>query len=389
MNKVNVLEIGPGNFAGKAGLSLIAWNWYKRMDHNKLQIDFMSCFLPSEEYINCILYHGGRFYHINGRNKVQRLLNKALESRKLVKANCYHCIHIHASYSLEAFIYYLSVKNYCSNILIHSHSTEIDRTTLNPTFFFYIKSLLNKFSKLFLGSKQISRLACSELAAKWMFPHKVILNRDFSIIKNGINISQFAFSQKIRDKVRTELNFKNKFIIGHIGRFTFQKNHSFLLNVFYEVYKKNQNTILLLVGNGELETKVKTYTQNLGLEDAVYFYGSSSNAYELYQAMDCFVLPSHFEGLGIVAIEAQAAGLRTLCADTVPKEAQITDLLEYMSLSAPAKKWAEKILSYNNFYERKDMSAELRQAGYDINDSSAELEDLYLECTEKKADSNT
>ena len=128
---------------------------------------------------------------------------------------------------------------------------------------------------------------------------------------------------------------------------------------------------------------------NLGLDSAVYFYGTTPNTSELYQAMDCFVFPSQFEGLGIAAIEAQAAGLKTLCSDTIPQEAQITDLMQYMSLADDTKRWAEKILSYNNGYKRRDMSVEIKKAGYDIVNSAKLLEDLYLECAKKTSNTNT
>ena len=170
----------------------------------------------------------------------------------------------------------------------------------------------------------------------------------------------------------------NKFVIGNIGRFSIQKNHEFLLDIFNEVLKKNPNAVLLLIGDGPLENKIKEKTKNLGIEKSVIFYGTTSSTNKLYQAMDCFVLSSLFEGLPIVLVEAQAAGLKTLCSDAITQEAKITGLLDYLPLSGTQEKWAEKILSYNDRYERKDLFKEVKNAGYDIKQSAKRLEEIYV-----------
>ena len=201
---------------------------------------------------------------------------------------------------------------------------------------------------------------------------------DYTIVNNGIDTEKFVFDKQVRDKIRTGLKIENKFVVGHIGRFSYQKNHEFLIDIFNEVYKKNSNAVLLLLGCGELEKQIREKVHILGLDKAVIFNGTVSNANEFYQAMDCFVLPSHFEGLGIVAVESQASGLKTLCSDVVPKEAQITNLLEFMSLSDTAEAWAEKVLSYDNRYGRRDMSDEIKKSGFDIKYSAKQLEGLYF-----------
>lgn len=380
MEKVKILEIGPGNF-GIGGRSVITWNWYLNWNLKKLQIDFLSCDMAPDNYLNTIKHNGGNFYFIEGFHNqllISKPIKKFIFAFKVSKLNHYSCVHIHSSNSLETFIYYTAVKPFCRKIFIHSHNMNVDCNSTTPNFSAKIKKLLHKICRYLLYGKNITYLACSASAAKWMFPPKILKKNQYSIIKNGIAISNFISSHETRKRIRSELKLENKFVIGHIGRFAYQKNHLFLIEVFNEVYKKNQNSVLLLIGKGELENDIKQYVQSLGLEDAVYFYGTASNTYELYQGMDCFVFPSHFEGLGIVAIEAQAAGLKTLCADTIPREAKITELLEYMPLSASAKNWAEKILSYNTGYEHKDMSIQVKEFGYDIADSSKQLENLYL-----------
>ncbi len=385
MEKVKVLEIGPGNF-GIGGRSVITWNWYLNWDLKKLQIDFFSYDMAPQNYKNTIETNGGKFYYMAGFYNLPLLfrpIKKILSTFKLAKANSYDCIHIHCGNSIDALIYYLACKFFCKNIILHAHSTNIDCNSTKPTLTLKLKQMLHKVCHQLVRNQNMTYLACSISAANWMFSPKIFKSGKYSVIKNGIKISDFTFKEEVRKKIRGNLVIENKFVIGHIGRFAYVKNHIFLLDIFNEIYRKNSNSTLLLIGSGALESELKRKVHTLKLDEAVIFYGSTSNTYEMYQAMDCFVLPSHFEGLGIVAIEAQAAGLKTICSDAVPKEAQITDLLEYMSLSDSPKKWAEKILSYSNGYERKNMSNEIKLAGYDIAGSAKQLEELYIECTQK------
>ncbi|MCX4375525.1 MAG: glycosyltransferase [Lachnospiraceae bacterium] len=368
MNKVKVLEIGPSNF-GKGGLSSIAWNWYVNFNHSKLQVHFLACAKPDNKYINLIEKNEDVFYCIGSKNFLVRQLKKFFITKKIAKSNKYDCIHIHASDAFEAFVYYLSVKKFCDNIIIHSHSTGI---VWDSPIKASIKYIFHKICRRLLIGRKIVRLACSDKAGKWMYPEKY----EFTIINNGIETSKFIYNNHIRKEKRNELGVENKFVVGHIGKFNYVKNHIFLIDIFNEIHKKNTNAILLLIGEGELENQIKDKVHNLGLDKAIIFYGTTPNANEFYQAMDCFVLPSHFEGMPLVLIEAQAAALKCMCSDTITLEAGITDLLEYMSLSSDPKKWAEKILTYAN-YDRKDMSNEIKESGFDIKYSAKQLEDIY------------
>lgn len=373
--KIKVLELGPGDF-GNSGLSVIAWNWYQKFDLEKICVDFLACAVPGDSYIECIRKNGGEFYlvDIEGKNIVQRQIERFFTSRKIAKENKYDFVHIHVSEAAETFFFYAGVRPFCKKIIIHSHNSGMGCESIKFNFGAKIKLYIHKFCKHLIGDRDVVRLACSDLAGKWMYLPK----HDYTVINNGIDTKRFVFDKQARDKLRTELKIENKFVVGHIGRFSYQKNHDFLIDVFNEVYKKNSNAVLLLLGCGELEKQIREKVHGLGLDNAVIFYGTAANANEFYQAMDCFVLPSHFEGLPVVAVEAQAAGLKFLCSDVVTKEARITDLLEFMSLNAPAEAWAEKVLSYDNKYERMDMSDEIKKAGFDIEHSAKQLEELYF-----------
>lgn len=374
MNKVKVLEIGPSNF-GKGGLSSIAWNWYKNFNHSKLQIHFLACAKPDNKYIEIIEENEDSFYYIGHKTFLIRKLKEFFITKKIAKSNNYDCIHIHASNAFEAFIYYLAVKNYCDNMIIHSHSTGVIRDSIIKA---VIKNIFHKICRRLICGKKIIRLACSEKAGKWMYPEKY----KFTIINNGIETSKFIYNDHIRKEKRNELGIDNKLVVGHIGKFNYVKNHTFLIDIFNEVYKQNTNAVLFLIGEGELENQIKDKVHNLGLDEAVIFYGTTPYANEFYQAMDCFVLPSHFEGMPLVLIEAQAAALKCVCSDSITYEAKITDLLEHIPLSSEPKKWAEKILEYAN-YERKDMSNIIKEVGFDIKYSAKQLENLYCSLAEK------
>jgi glycosyltransferase involved in cell wall biosynthesis len=217
------------------------------------------------------------------------------------------------------------------------------------------------------------RFACSQKAGTFLFGKK-----DFAIINNAIEVKKYIFNEETREKIRTKLNLNNKFVIGHVGRLSIEKNHLFLLDVFAQVHNKCIDSVLLLVGEGALKLKIKEKVKALGLEDNVVFLGVCSNVNEIYQAMDVFVLPSLFEGLPTVGIEAQTAGLMCFFSDEVTPEVKVTNFVQFISLKNNASYWSEQILKYSNGYKRYDKSEILIQAGYDIKNTAKQLEDFYL-----------
>ena len=172
--------------------------------------------------------------------------------------------------------------------------------------------------------------------------------------------------------------------MGHIGRFVKQKNHEFLIDIFNEIHKRKENSVLILVGQGSLQKEIEEKVNNLGLQNSVSFLGQRNDANELYHAMDVFVLPSLYEGLGMVLIEAQYAGLNCYCSDAVPKEAYISNFLTEITLSESSSKWAEKIIDGQNKFTRKNMTKELKDSGYDIKEEAKRLEEEYFKLLKDK-----
>ena len=184
---------------------------------------------------------------------------------------------------------------------------------------------------------------------------------------------------KIREEKRKELNIKkDTFVIGHIGRFMPVKNHEFIIDVFNEIHKENKNTLLLLVGQGPLMDEIKEKVKKLKLTRYVKFLGQRTDVNELYQAFDTFIFPSLYEGLGMVAIEAQASGLPCVASTEVPSIVKVTDCLEFLELEDTINTWKNTILEKINI-KRKNYVTEIKKAGYDIKIEAKKLEKKYIE----------
>ena len=205
-------------------------------------------------------------------------------------------------------------------------------------------------------------------------------NGNFEIIKNGIAIKKFEYNEEIRSLKREELGLKDdEIVITHIGRFVLQKNHNFLVEIMKELVKLNSKYKLLLVGNGELEQKIKEKIEKLNLKKNIKILGVRKDINSILQATDLFILPSFHEGLPVTLVEAQGAGLKCFISDSVTREIDLEcGLTEFISLNKSAQEWAE-IIDNNKEYKRKNTVEALRKHGYDMTQNAKELENLYIE----------
>ena len=198
-------------------------------------------------------------------------------------------------------------------------------------------------------------------------------------MKNAIDSQQFIANENTRREVRQELGLENKFVVGHVGRLHPQKNHDFLIDVFVEIKKKKSDAELILIGTGPLEEKVRSKVADKGLTESVQFLGNRKDMNRIYQAMDVFVFPSLFEGLGIVAIEAQAAGVPIVCSEGLPPETDITPIYRKLMLSDGTEKWAEVALDMaKNPIVHTDMQKYVINAGFDMSATAKNMEEYYL-----------
>ncbi len=199
---------------------------------------------------------------------------------------------------------------------------------------------------------------------------------------NGIDLDRFAYNSEVRAQVRAQMKWENRFVVGHVGRFNHQKNHTFLIDIFAEIHKRDADAILALFGVGELQEKIREKVRQLGLEECVYFYGASDCMDRMYQGMDVFLLPSNFEGLPVSGVEAQAAGLPSVLADTITREVAVDDHMRFLSLKEPPEAWAEQVLKMKAA-GRYDCIEKLRNAGFDQNKMIEHFQQYYLKLGER------
>ena len=354
-----------GKWVG-GGVEAVVMNYYRHIDRTKIQFDFIcdndSTNIPYDE----IKSLGGKVILIPPYQKVVKYHK---ELKKILKEGNYHIVHSHIN-TLSVFSLYAAK---CAGVpvrIAHSHSTTNKKEWKKNL----LKQVLRPFSKLFATNY----MACSELAGRWLFGDKVYNQGKVYVLNNAIDLDKFAYNEEIRKNKRKEFDIKDDtLVIGHIGRFVEQKNHRFLIDIFNEIHKNNSNSVLLLVGQGPLEDEIKEKVKTLGLTDSVIFAGQRTDANELYSAMDVFVLPSLYEGLGMVAIEAQVAGLPCILSTEVPKEAIISIQTKSVDLNEPVSKWCEKILANDGCTRNNKICNEK----YNIEKSNKKLIDSYLEAS--------
>jgi len=235
--------------------------------------------------------------------------------------------------------------------------------------------------RLFSRNSPTHFCACSEYAGRWLFGNRLYDSGRVEIINNAIDLTRFRYDHQAREAIRVELNIMDKFVIGHVGRFMKQKNHTFLIDVFKQIHMQDSNAVLLLVGEGELEQAVRDKVERLKLADCVFFLGIRSDVHKLFSAMDVFLLPSLYEGLPVVGIEAQSSGLPIAASDTVTKEAKLTKDFMFISLEQSAKEWATRILKTHTLkplcVSRESVTEQIADAGYDIGSAAERLLHFY------------
>ena len=244
-----------------------------------------------------------------------------------------------------------------------------------------MKQILRPFSKTFATNY----MCCSELAGRWLFGDKEYNEGNVYLLNNAIDIDKFKFNEEMRKKARKELNIsEDKLVIGHIGRFVETKNHSFLIDIFREIYKRNNDSMLLLLGQGPKLEEIKEKVRKYNLQDNVLFLGQRNDANRLYQVFDTFLLPSLYEGLPVVGVEAQASGLPCLFSKGVTKEAKVLNTTQFVSLDNSAEVWADKTIQFTGFFQRVDATNEITKNNFNINNEAQKIEIQYTNLLKKK-----
>ena len=349
------------------GVEAVVMNYYRHIDHSKVQFDFIcdddSTNIPYDE----IEKLGGKVILIPPYQKVFKY-QKGL--RRVLRDGKYKIVHSHIN-TLSVFPLYAAKKVGVPVRIAHSHSTTNKKE--------WKKNLLKQVLRPFSKKYATNYMCCSELAGRCVFGDKAYDEEKVYLLNNAIDLDKFKYDKKIRDKKRKELGIKeDTIVIGHIGRFVAQKNHTFLIDIFNQFHKKEKNSILLLAGQGPLQEEIKNKVRELGLDDSVRFLGQRNDANELYQAFDVFLLPSLYEGLPVVGVEAQASGLLCFFSDDMTKETKVLDSTVFMSLSNTSEEWTGEILTNLKDYKRINTKNEVSDNGFDIEIEARKLEKYYI-----------
>ena len=353
----------------QGGVETLLVSILRNIDREKVQFDFLLHRKKESFYEKEVIALGSRIYKTTNYNpfNLSRFKHECLEA--LASSQHYQIIHAHTEMNLWPLKY---AKQCGIPIRIaHSHNA---KCKLSIKYFFLL------YERIFIHLYANRFFACSKLAALWSYGKKQVEKGNVFIIKNGIDSKDFKYDKNKRQIMRESFGLDDsKIIVGHVGRFVKQKNHSMLIDIIFEMKKKNNNVVLLMVGSGKLEEKIKQKCIKCGLKENVFFLGNRADVCDVMQAFDVFVMPSYWEGLPLVGIEAQASGLPLVISDTVSEEVKIIDEVYFKSLKEGANKWASFIFDVISNHIRRDTTAEIINAGYDIKNTAQLLQEYYLQ----------
>ena len=362
MNLIRVLHVITG-ISNRGGAENYVMNMYRNIDRTKVQFDFL---LRSREtaYEEEIKKLGGRIFYTSEYPR-HFIKNKKEVEAFFESHKDYDIVHVHANALIYMTVLKIAKKHNINCRIMHSHNTDTKRP---------IYRIIHNFNKQFINKWATDYFACSTEAGKWMFKN------DFILRKNAINIDKFQKDKEVRKKIRKDLGVEDKFVIGHIGRFVIQKNHTFLLKIFNEYHKKNPESVLLLVGDGYLEEDIKNLVNEYGLKDSVKFLGNRSDVDTVFQAFDIMVFPSLFEGLPVVIVEAQAANVPCIISDNITDEVLITSSVKKLSLDEEVETWIKNINQFKNYDKpsEEEIMKKFILVGFDSKSAAKELQSFYL-----------
>ncbi|MED3960175.1 glycosyltransferase family 1 protein [Priestia aryabhattai] len=366
MKPIRILQVVT--IMNRGGLETMLMNYYREMDRSKIQFDFMVHRMEEGHYDEEIKKLGGNIFRMppirpGHYRKYFKRLNEFF-----VNHNEYKVVHSHINEN-SSFVLRAAKTVGVPCRIAHSHLSDLG---------FDFKLPFRLYARYSMKNYPNSYFACSVKAGQWLFNNRSTSTKEVIVLNNAVNTKEFRYNENMRNDIRNELGIdKSQLVIGHVGRFNKQKNHEYLIDIFHAVYKQRPNSILTLVGDGDLRQGIERKVKSLGLSANVKFLGVRNDISNLMQAMDLFLFPSLFEGLPVVLVEAQAAGLQCIVSDAITVESNITGNVEYISLGEPTETWAGKILSAS--YEHKDTSRILNEQGYDTKSMSKWLMEYYRE----------
>ncbi len=352
----------------RAGIETMLINYYRHIDRNKIQFDFLCNKKKIGAYDSEINDMGGRIFRTPGLNPLKFLKYMKYMKDLFIKHPEYKIVEAHNG-ALGVYALHAAKKNKIPVRIFHAHGASITKDLKLP---------LKLFCKSRLPYNMNKHFTCGIAAAECYFGEKVVKANDYLFVPNAIEVDRFTFSDETRELIRNQYNLADKHVIGHVGRFMAQKNHSFLIDVFAEIKKLDQKAFLVLLGDGELTETIKQKADELGLTESILFVGNVSNVNEWYNAFDVFVLPSIWEGLPVVGVEAQTADLPCVFSSNITKEIELSDRVAFLDLNSGVEAWAKKINEMLLYGERRNNAKLIAEKGYDIEVEAKKLQEYYL-----------
>lgn len=356
----------------RGGAESMIMNYYRHIDRNKVQFDFLVHREERGVFEEEIESLGGKIYRMPAINPL--LIKKYYrELDDFFKLHPYSIVHSHIN-TFSSFPLKVAAKNNIKCRISHAH------TTTRPLSVSFIrkkpidaaKILFKNIRKNSLKKYSTHLMACGEQAGYWLFGKS-----NYEVLPNAIDSIEYIHNTQTSVSLKKKYNLENNLLIGHIGNFSYPKNYPFILSVFKQIKKNKKESKLVLIGDGKLRNEIEKIAITLELLDDIIFFGVRSDVAELLQMMDVFLFPSHYEGLPVTLVEAQASGLKIFASDVITREVELTDDITFLPLDKSPEFWADQIIKAIP-YERKDNSEVIKAKGYDVVENAKRLENFYL-----------
>lgn len=365
-SKIKVLQCGMTYDMG--GIENFLKNYYENIDKNCVTFDFINiydknlCYQKELEKMDSKIYRVSSYY--------SHPIKYMKDVSAIIKNYNYQIVHCNMNSAVMFFPLLVAKINKVKVIIAHAHNASSDKGIL--------KLFIHNITKHILPMLANEYFACSKKAGGWFYNSKIMNSKQYHFIPNAIYTEKFIYTEEVRNKMRKQLNIKkDTIVIGHVGRFVKQKNHKFLLNLFYQYHQKHQNSILILVGEGPLLLTIKQQIKDLNLENSVMLLGKRTDMECLYQCFDLFIMPSIYEGLPLVGIEAQASGLPCIFSDEITNEVKINDNVFFISLKDTYKKWIDVIDNIQLSNNKVQLNDNVKNSIFDIKTASKMLTEIY------------
>lgn len=367
--QVRVLHVlGTTNLGGAESRIM---DLYRHIDREKIQFDFLIHTTKEGFFDREIKQLGGNIYYLPSFRVYNYFAYKKACKAFFASHNEFQMVQGHMTSTASIYLP-VAKKAGVPVTIAHARSAGVDKG---------MKGWITKLLRKNLYRKCDYMFSCSDLASRAVFGDKQYEAGKVVFVPNAVDTKDFAPDEYMREKIRREYGLENSFVIGHVGRFHYAKNHEFILDIFAEVLKQNKQAKLFLLGDGPRRQEMEEKAAELGIKERVIFAGNQNPVAPYYQAMDVFLFPSRFEGMPGTVVEAQAAGLPCLIADTITTQVKVTELVTFLSLEQSAKLWAEqlnRIAAEQKIQKNAETEIDLSKTNYDVNYQVKQYEQFYL-----------